>query len=75
MGNFNEDRRKGYVRTHTKRLNLKKSFFKRVERSPEEIKKYFRAKLRNNRNFLKKLLTQTLKKLRICIKKKNILNE
>lgn len=70
MVNFNEDqKRKGISRTLTKHPNLKKNFFKRIEENPDEIKKYFRAKLRNNGQFLKKKLVITLKKIRICMKK------
>ena len=66
--NFNEDRqKKGISRILTKQFNLKRNFFKRIEEIPEEIKKYFRAKL--NGHVWKKKFEIALKN-RIILKKK-----
>lgn len=70
MVNFNENqRKKRFSRAITKQLNLKKSFFSRIDKSPEEIKRYFRAKLRNNGKYLKKKLEMALKRIGICMKR------
>lgn len=70
MVHFNEDqKRKQFTRTLTKQLNLKKKYFKRTEESPEEMKRYFRAKLRNNGLWFKKKIENTFKKIRACIQK------
>ena len=70
VGNFNEDQKKKVLlRALTKQINLKKNFFKRIEETPEEIKRYFRAKLRNNGHFLIKKVEKTWKKIRICMRK------
>lgn len=70
MVNFNEDqKKKGIKRSLTRQLKIKKTFFKKIEKSPEEIKKYFRAKLRKKGQVLKKKLENILKKIGICIKK------
>lgn len=69
MVNFNEDqKRKGVFREKSRQLNLKKNFFKRIEESPEEINKYFRAKLRKTENSFKKNLKIALEKMKICFK-------
>lgn len=75
MVNFNEDqKKKGIKRTLTSHLKLKKNFFNKIEKSPDEIKKYFRAKLKGNRNFFKKVLEEALKKIRTCIKKRILIS-
>lgn len=68
MFNFNEKKRKGFLRTITRQLNLKKKFFKRIEESPEEIKNYFRAMLKKKEHFLKKKLKKAWEKIRLCLK-------
>lgn len=66
--NFNNNhQRKRISRTFTKHLNLKRNFFKRNEESPEEIKKYFRAKL--NSHFCKEKFKIALKKIGFFLKK------
>lgn len=70
MVNFNDSKRKETVANFSgNRLNFKKDFFKKIEKNPEEIRKYFSAKLRKRSYLIQKKMRFIMRKIVHCLKK------